>query len=155
MAVMAMKDRGRPVRILLVEDNYGDVLLTRHAFAKSTIKNEITVARDGEEAMAILHREGAHAEMPLPDLVLLDLNLPKMDGKEVLAAIKSDGKLRQLPVIILSSSRAEQDVAKSYDLNANSYLIKPIDLQNFYTVVEAIESFWINLVVISDEPRHG
>lgn len=151
MTVMAMKDRNRPVRILLIEDNYGDVLLTKHAFAKAKMANEITVARDGEEAMAMLRHEGAHATMPLPDLVLLDLNLPKMDGKEVLAAIKGDSALRALPVIILSSSRAEQDVAKSYDLNANSYLIKPIDLDSFYTVVQAIESFWINLVVISDE----
>ena len=155
MAVMAMKDKNRAVRILLVEDNYGDVLLTKHAFAKAKIANEITVARDGEEAMAMLHHEGAYTAMPLPDLVLLDLNLPKMDGKEVLAAIKSDDRLRHLPVIILSSSRAEQDVAKSYDLNANSYLIKPIDLENFYGVVQAIESFWINLVVSPDGNAHG
>ncbi len=151
MAVMAMKDRNRPVRFLLVEDNYGDVLLTQHAFAKATMANEITVARDGEIAMAMLRREGEYAAVPLPDLVLLDLNLPKMDGKEVLAAIKGDSALRQLPVIILSSSRAEQDVAKSYDLNANSYLIKPIDLTEFYTVVQAIESFWMNLVILSGE----
>ncbi len=151
MSVMAMKDRGRAVRILLVEDNYGDVLLTQQAFLKANMRNEITVARNGEQAMEMLHRVAPYDGKPLPDLILLDLNLPKMDGKEVLNAIKSDAGLKHIPVIILTSSRAEQDVVKSYALNANSYLIKPVDLVAFYAVVQAIESFWLNLVILPDE----
>ena len=152
MSVMVMKDRNRPVRILLVEDNYGDVLLTQQAFSKAKMLNEITVARDGEKAMQILNREGEHEGKLLPDLILLDLNLPKMDGKEVLAAIKNDPVLRSVPVIVLTSSKAEQDVVRSYQLNANSYLLKPVDLESFYLVVQAIENFWMNLVILPQEP---
>ncbi len=148
MSPMSLKDRNRPVRILLVEDNYGDVLLTQQAFSQSTFAHELNIARDGEEAMQVLHREGAHAGKPLPDIILLDLNLPKMDGKEVLAAIKGNEALRHIPVIILTSSKAEQDVVKSYSLNANSYMVKPVDLDAFMQAVKAIEQFWVNLAVL-------
>ena len=153
MTVMAMKDRNRPVHILLVEDNYGDMLLTQQAFKKSQILNEISVARDGEQAVEMLLKQGQYSEYSLPDIILLDLNLPKMDGKEVLAIIKQDPQLKQIPVIVLSSSRADQDVIKSYQLNANSYLIKPVSLPAFLDVVKAIESFWMELVVLSDEVK--
>ena len=153
MTVMAMKDRNRPVQILLVEDNYGDMLLTQQAFKKSQILNEISVARDGEQAVEMLLKQGQYSEYSLPDIILLDLNLPKMDGKEVLAIIKQDPQLKQIPVIVLSSSRADQDVIKSYQLNANSYLIKPVSLPAFLDVVKAIESFWMELVVLSDEVK--
>ncbi len=142
----AIETRGSPVDILLVEDNPGDVRLTREALEESPLDIELHVVRDGVEAMAFLRREGAHADAQRPDLVLLDLNLPRMDGREVLARIRADRELRRLPVVILTVSTAEEDVLRSYDLAANCYISKPIDLDEFVTVVRSIERFWFQTV---------
>ncbi len=137
-----------PVNILLVEDNPGDVFLTKEAFAKAKISNNIHVAKDGEEALQYLKRESGYEDATRPDIVLLDLNLPKMDGREVLHRIKSDSELRSIPVVILSGSEAEQDILKTYNLHASSYIVKPIDLDQFSRVVSAIENFWFTIVVL-------
>jgi chemotaxis family two-component system response regulator Rcp1 len=134
--------------ILLVEDNPGDVGLAREALAESKMRNNLFVVGDGEEAMAFLRREGIHVAAPRPDLILLDLNLPKMDGREVLAAIKGDSNLKQIPVVILTTSRAEEDILRSYNLHANCYITKPIDLTQFLRVVKSIEEFWLSIVVL-------
>jgi CheY-like chemotaxis protein len=138
----------RPAELLLVEDNRGDVMLTREAFRDAKIANNLSVACDGEEAMKRLRREGDYRDLPMPDLVLLDLNLPRMDGREVLEAIRSDPKLMRIPVIVLTSSKAEIDVLKSYDLKANGYVVKPVDFARLGEVVAAIESFWFTIVVL-------
>ncbi len=138
----------RPIEILLVEDNPGDVRLTIEALREGKVRNNLNVAGDGVEAMAFLRREGKYASSPRPDLILLDLNLPKMDGREVLSEIKSDGTLRPIPVVILTTSRAEQDVLRSYDLHANCYITKPVDLDQFITVVKTIEDFWLTIVTL-------
>lgn len=150
MRVDTIQQKGRPAEILLIEDNYGDVLLTLKAFKQGKIANNITVAKTGEEAMQILRREGAHANIRVPDLILLDLNLPKKSGKEVLQEIKSDDKLKHIPVVILTSSRAELDVVKTYDLHANSYIIKPVNLEKFGEIVATIEHYWFTIVVLPD-----
>jgi chemotaxis family two-component system response regulator Rcp1 len=137
---------GRPVEILLVEDNPGDVRLTRESLKDSKLLNHISVVSDGEEAMAFLRREGEYVEAPRPDLILLDLNLPKKDGREVLAEIKTDEQLRRIPVVILTTSSAEQDILKTYDLHANCYISKPVNLDQFSSVVRAIEEFWFTIV---------
>jgi chemotaxis family two-component system response regulator Rcp1 len=136
----------QPIEILLVEDNAGDVDLMMMALRDVKAKNNISVAVDGQEAMAFLRREGIHANAPRPDLVLLDLNLPKMDGREVLAAIKADPLLREIPVVVLTSSSAQRDIVESYKLQANSYVTKPGDLEPFLSVVKAIEQFWLEVV---------
>lgn len=145
---------GKPVEILLVEDNPGDVELTREAFLQCKISNSIHVARDGEEALDFLYKRGDFAEAITPDIVLLDLNLPKKDGRQVLEEIKQDENLRRTPVVILTSSQAEKDVVKTYNLHANSYLIKPVNLQRFAEVVEAIENFWFTVVVLPPNENH-
>jgi chemotaxis family two-component system response regulator Rcp1 len=137
---------GKPVEILLVEDNPGDVDLALEALEDSKISNKVSVAGDGEEAMAFLHRTGNHAGATRPDLILLDLNLPKKDGRQVLAEIKADDNLKQIPVVILTSSQAEEDILKSYNLHANCFITKPIDLHQFLHVVKAIEDFWLTIV---------
>jgi len=142
-----MKD----VKILLVEDSPGDVRLTKEAFKDSKFINAIYVVEDGLEAMAFLRREGKYAEVPRPDLILLDLNLPKKDGREVLAEIKADEKLRRIPVVILTTSKAEEDILKTYDLHANCYITKPIDLDLFITIVKKIEDFWLSIVKLPSE----
>lgn len=134
--------------ILLVEDNPGDVILTKRAFKDSEIANKITVATTGEEAIEILRKEGAHANAETPDLVLLDLNLPKMGGQDVLKVIKNSDGLRRIPIIVLSSSVAEQDVVKSYDLHANGYVVKQIDLEKFKEVIHKLEDFWFSIAVL-------
>ncbi len=139
---------GRPVEILLVEDNPGDVRLTIEALHESKVRNTLSVATDGVEALAFLRREGRYGGAPRPDLILLDLNLPKMDGREVLAAIKADQELRTIPVVILTTSHAEQDILKSYNLHANCYITKPVDLDQFITVVKSIEDFWLTIVTL-------
>lgn len=139
---------GRPVEILLVEDNPGDVRLTIEALRESKVRNSLTVARDGVEALAILRREGDFAAAHRPDLILLDLNLPRKDGREVLAEIKADPMLGSIPVVILTTSRAEQDVLRSYELKANCYITKPVDLEQFITVVKSIEDFWLTIVTL-------
>jgi chemotaxis family two-component system response regulator Rcp1 len=146
---LTVKALGRPAELLLVEDNYGDVLLTREAFRGSKLCNNLAVAGDGEEALSMLRREGPHANQATPDVILLDLNLPRMDGREVLEAIKLDPKLRRIPVIILSSSKAEVDILKTYDLGANGYIVKPVTFERLQEIVASIESFWFTVVVLS------
>ena len=137
---------GRPVEILLVEDNPGDVGLTRETLKDSKLLNHISVVEDGVEAMAFLRLEGKYAKATRPDLILLDLNLPKKDGREVLAEIKTDEQLRRIPVVILTTSSAEQDILEMYDLHANCFITKPVNLDQFTTVVKAIEEFWFTIV---------
>lgn len=135
-----------PVEILLVEDNPGDIRLTQEALREGKIYHNLQVARDGEEALAMLRRQGEHAALPLPDIIFLDLNLPKVDGRDVLARIKDDEELKMIPVVVLTSSEAETDILKVYNLHANCYVTKPVDLDQFMTVVKAIESFWLTIV---------
>jgi CheY-like chemotaxis protein len=137
---------GRQVEVLLVEDDPGDVLMTKEAFQDYKVKNQLHVVNDGTEAMAFLRREGAHASAPRPDLVLLDLNLPKMDGREVLQAIKSDAELASIPVVVLTTSEAEEDVLRSYSLHANAYVTKPVDFERFIEVVRQIDDFFVTVV---------
>ena len=139
------------VKILLVEDSPGDVRLTREAFKEGKLANRLHVVADGEEALAFLHRQGAYRDAVRPDLILLDLNLPKKDGREVLALIKADDALRRIPVVILTTSRAEQDILKAYDLHANCYITKPVDLDQFLLVVKAVEEFWLEIVKLPRE----
>ncbi|PIR34041.1 MAG: response regulator [Alphaproteobacteria bacterium CG11_big_fil_rev_8_21_14_0_20_44_7] len=139
---------GKQVEILLVEDNLGDVELTREAFKQCKITNNISVARDGEEALDFLYKRNGFEDAITPDIIFLDLNIPKKDGKQVLAEIKEDSALKRTPVVILTSSKAERDVVKTYNLHANSYLIKPVNLEKFAEVVEAIGNFWFTVVVL-------
>ena len=138
----------KSISILLVEDNQGDADLAREALENSKMNNDLHVVDDGEKAMAFLRREGSYANVPRPDLILLDLNLPKKDGRQVLAEIKSDNDLKRIPVVILTTSRAEEDVIKTYNLHANCYITKPIDLNQFLHVVRSIENFWMSIVVL-------
>jgi chemotaxis family two-component system response regulator Rcp1 len=140
----------RPIKILLVEDNPGDVRLTIEALREGKVHNELTVAGDGEQALALLRRQGEHADAPRPDVILLDLNLPRKDGREVLAEIKSDEDLRRIPVVILTTSKAEEDILRSYALHANCYVTKPVNLEQFITVVKSIEDFWFSIVRLPD-----
>jgi len=139
---------GRAVEVLLVEDNPGDVRLTQEALKDGRVAVNLTVAADGVEAMQILRREAPHAEKALPDLILLDLNLPRKTGREVLEEIKSDEDLRSIPVIVMTTSKAEQDISKAYNLNANCYVTKPVDLDEFLNVVRSIEDFWLTVVTL-------
>lgn len=144
---MDMDDNpGRPAEFLLVEDNPGDVRLTREALRESKLSNNLSVCGDGVEAMAFLRREGKYADAPRPDLILLDLNLPKMSGREVLAAIKADADLRRIPVVVITSSEAEQDILATYDLHVNCYVTKPVDLEQFIKVVRSVSTFWLTIV---------
>ena len=136
----------KPIEILLVEDNPGDVDLAREALDSGKVRNTLHVVGDGELAMAFLRCQGQFARMPRPDLVLLDLNLPRMDGREVLAAIKTDEDLKRIPVVILTTSKAEEDILQTYNLHANCFITKPIDLHQFIKVVQAIEEFWFTIV---------
>src|SRR3954465_12067614 len=141
MVAMVSAIHGRPVEILLVEDNPGDVRLTREALREGKIRNNLSVVSDGVEALAFLRREGRYADAAHPDVILLDLNLPRKDGREVLTEIKADSQLRRIPVVILTTSTNEQDVLRSYDLHANCYSTKPVDFEQFIGVVQAIENF--------------
>jgi two-component system, chemotaxis family, response regulator Rcp1 len=132
-----------PLHVLLVEDNLGDVRLTQEAFREANRSIHLHVASDGVEAMSFLRQEGAHVDAPRPDLILLDLNLPRMDGREVLAQIKADERLKTIPTVILTTSEAEVDILKSYQLQANSYLCKPVELDAFDKVVKSINDFWL------------
>jgi chemotaxis family two-component system response regulator Rcp1 len=136
----------RPVDILLVEDNPGDVRLTRELLKESKIHNNLTVVDNGEDAIVFLRRAAKHPDATLPDLILLDLNLPRKNGAEVLASIKNDPSLRRIPVVILTSSKAEEDIARAYDLHANCYISKPVGLEQFATVVKSIDDFWLSIV---------
>jgi chemotaxis family two-component system response regulator Rcp1 len=136
----------KPIEVLLVEDNPADADLTRETFEASKLRVNLAVASDGIKAMEYLHRLGRHVDAPFPDLILLDLNLPKKDGREVLAEIKADSRLKQIPVVVLTSSDAERDVVKGYALGANCYVTKPVDLKGFQTIVQAVEGFWFTVV---------
>jgi len=141
-----MNRRDRPVEFLLVEDNPADVRLTREALKDSKLLNNLHVVCDGDEAMAFLKRRPPHQNAPRPDVILLDLNLPGKDGREVLAEIKSDPDLQMIPVVVITSSEAERDIIMSYRLNANCYVTKPVDFEQFMQVVKSIECFWLSIV---------
>lgn len=136
----------RPIEVLLVEDDPGDVVLTREAFADNKVSNKLSIVSDGEEAMRFLRREGDYTDAPRPDLVLLDLNLPRMDGRQVLQAIKDDETLRTIPVVVLTTSEAEEDIIRSYRLHANAYVTKPVDFDQFIKVVRQIDDFFVSVV---------
>ena len=143
--------QGEPVEILLAEDNPGDAKLTRKALEQGKVINNLHVVTDGVDAMAYLRQEGEYADRPRPDLVLLDLNMPRKDGREVLQDIKSDDDLRRIPVVVMTSSEAEEDIVQSYDLHANAYVTKPIDFNGFLDVVGSLEDFWLSVVKMPPE----
>jgi CheY-like chemotaxis protein len=140
------------LEILLVEDNLGDILLTQEVLSECAVENHLIVVRDGEEALASLRREGRYALASRPDLILLDLNLPRKDGREVLAEVKADAALRSIPVVVMSTSAADRDIGLCYDLHANCYLTKPVQLERFIEVVQSIKTFWMQTVRL---PKHG
>jgi chemotaxis family two-component system response regulator Rcp1 len=150
-----MTTRGMPVDVLLVEDSPGDVRLTREAFREANPAVRMHVASDGIEAMAFLRQEGVNAEAPRPDFILLDLNLPKMDGREVLALIKDDDSLRTIPTIILTTSEADADILHSYELNANAYLRNPVTREAFEALVRSINDFWLTKVMLPQRSQVG
>lgn len=135
-----------PIEILLVEDNPGDVRLTKEALKEGKVANQINVVMDGMEAMAFLRHEGKYKNAPIPDMILLDLNLPKKNGREVLAEIKMDSKLKHIPVVVLTTSQAEKDIIMTYNMHANCYITKPVDFDQFISVVKSIENFWFTVV---------
>jgi chemotaxis family two-component system response regulator Rcp1 len=139
------------IQVLLVEDNPGDVRLTKEALKEGKLLNQLTVVGDGVEALSFLRKEGIYADALQPELILLDLNLPKKDGREVLAEIKADPNLRRIPVVVLTTSSSEEDILKIYDLHANCYITKPVDLEQFMGVVKSIEDFWVSVVKL---PSH-
>ncbi|HEX6425158.1 MAG TPA: response regulator [Acidimicrobiales bacterium] len=141
-----LADDVRPIEVLLVEDDEGDVLITREALAEGKVLNHLSVAPDGVEALAYLRREGRYGNATRPDLILLDLNLPRRDGRQVLADVKGDADLRRIPVVVLTTSEAEEDVLRSYDLHANAYVTKPVDFDRFVEVVRQIDDFFISVV---------
>ncbi|MCW2878553.1 MAG: response regulator receiver protein [Sphaerisporangium sp.] len=145
-------DDYRSIDVLLVEDDPGDVLLTQEAFEHNKVHNKLHVVSDGEQAMAFLRREGQYADEPRPDLILLDLNLPRKDGREVLEDIKADAGLRSIPVVVLTTSEAEEDILRSYHLHANAYVAKPVDFDQFIRVVRQIDDFFVSVVKL---PRTG
>lgn len=145
-------NNGKPIEILLVEDNPGDVRLTEEVLKENKLYNNLSVARDGEEALAFLRRQGKHNNAIRPDLILLDLNLPRKDGREVLEEIKADKNFKRIPIVVLTTSAADKDVFMSYENNANCYITKPVDLEKFINVVRAIEDFWLTIVKL---PKNG
>ena len=148
---MVLETTNGAARILLVEDNPGDVRLTMEALKEGKILNEVRVVEDGVEALDFLHRTGKYANAPRPDQILLDLNLPKKDGREVLAEIKEDDHLKKIPVVVLTTSAAERDILRAYNLHANCYITKPVDLEQFIHVVQLIEDFWLTIVKLPRE----
>ena len=138
----------RPAEILLVEDNAGDIRLTQEALSEGRINNRLHIANDGVIALDFLRHQGDYVDAPRPDLILLDLNLPRLDGREVLAEIKADRKLKNIPVVVLTTSRAEQDLLKAYSLHANCYIKKPVEFENFMEVIHSIKDFWLTIVVL-------
>lgn len=141
----------KPIEILLVEDNAGDARLAQEALRDARVRNHLTWVPDGVDALTLLRREAGFASAPRPDLILLDLNLPRKDGREVLAEIKADGRLKRIPVVILTTSQAEEDIQRAYHLNANCYISKPVDLDQFMKVVRTIEEFWLTIVKLPSE----
>lgn len=142
-----------PVEILLIEDNPGDVRLVEEALKENKIKNSLHVAKDGIEAMEFLNKEGKYADIPFPDIILLDLNLPRKDGREVLKEIKENQILKSIPVVILTTSADEEDILKTYRLHANCYITKPVDLAQFIKVVKSVENFWFSIVKLPKKER--
>ena len=138
--------RIKPIEILLAEDNPGDARLTVEGFRDAKVKNKLTVVEDGKDALAYLRHEGPYANVSLPDLILLDLNMPKKDGREVLAEIKADEELRRIPVLVFTISSADKDILEAYNLQASAFITKPIDLDEFITVVKSLEEFWLTIV---------
>ena len=141
-----MTPAGRPIDVLLIEDDPGDQLITREAFEHNKIRNKLHIAHDGEEGLDFLYQRGAHKDAPRPDLVLLDLNLPKYDGRQLLERIKSDPELTHIPVVVLTTSSAEEDILRSYKLHANAYVTKPVDLDQFMNAVRQIDEFFVQVV---------
>jgi chemotaxis family two-component system response regulator Rcp1 len=148
---MITKSLPRLIEILLVEDSPADILLTREAFQQNKIVNTIHVAEDGIQAMDFLYKRGKYASAPRPDLILLDLNLPRKNGREVLAEIKADPNLRAIPVVVLTTSNAEEDILKAYELNANCYVVKPVGFDNFMKAIQSIRHFWFSVVTLPPE----
>lgn len=143
------------IDILLVEDSPADVLITREAFAEFKILNTLYVVEDGVEAMAFLNQDGKYASVPRPDLILLDLNLPRKNGREVLAEVKGDPRLKNIPVVNLTTSHSERDVLEAYDQHANCYIVKPVGFENFVEAVKTIHQFWFSVVTLPPEETHG
>ncbi len=141
----------RPIEILLIEDNAGDARLAREAIREAKVANNLTWVADGVEALALLHKEGKYAQAARPDLILLDLNLPRKDGRELLAEIKTSVQWRRIPVVVLTTSQAEDDIFKAYNLNANCYISKPMDLEQFIRIVRSFEDFWLTIVKLPPE----
>ena len=148
---MVTKPLPRHIEILLVEDSPADILLTREAFEESRILNTLHVTEDGVQAMDFLRKRGAYASAPRPDLILLDLNLPRKNGREVLAEIKADPDLKKIPIVVLTTSGAEEDVLRAYDLNANCYVVKPVGFDNFMEAIQSIRHFWFSIVTLPPE----
>jgi CheY-like chemotaxis protein len=143
---MELRESGTPIEVLLVEDDPGDVLMTQEAFEEHKVRNKLTVVSDGSEALAYLRREGQFADAVRPDLILLDLNLPKRDGREVLEEIKKDDDLGRIPVVVLTTSSADEDILRSYQLHANAYVTKPVDFERFIAVIRQIDEFFVSVV---------
>jgi two-component system, chemotaxis family, response regulator Rcp1 len=141
-----MKRNVETIDILLVEDNPGDVRLTKEALKDAKVLNEVYIAQDGVEAIDFLNRKGKYVNMPTPDMILLDLNLPRKDGREVLAEIKQDPKLKHIPVVVLTTSKADEDIIRTYNLHANAYITKPVDLNRFIEIMHTLEEFWFSIV---------
>ncbi len=141
-----MKRKVETIDILLVEDNPGDVRLTKEALKDAKVLNDVHVAKDGVEAIQFLHKEARFENVPTPDLILLDLNLPRKDGREVLAEVKADPKLKRIPIVILTTSKADEDIIKTYNLHANAYITKPVDLSRFVEIIHTLEEFWFSIV---------
>ena len=146
---------GRPIEILLVEDSATDVLLAEEALEQAKMRNNLHVVKDGVEAMAFLRKEGKYADVPRPDLMLLDLNMPRKDGREVLVEVKADANFNQIPVVLLTTSQAQEDVDRAYDLHANCYISKPVDFEQFTNVVRAIDQFWFTVVTLPTGENDG
>ena len=152
---MASRSIGTPIEILLVEDSPADVRLTKEVLGKTSVRNTLHVVRDGVDAMAFLRREGGYADAPMPDLILLDLNLPRKPGREVLAEVKRDPALKRIPVVVLTTSVAERDILEAYDHHANCYITKPIDLDQFIHMIKVTEEFWLTIVKLPPHPTAG
>ena len=151
---MSVPENVEIIDVLLVEDDPGDVLLIREAFEDNKVRNRLHVVSDGVEAIDFLRKQGDSTDAPTPDLVLLDLNLPRKDGREVLEEIKSDEALKRIPVVVLTTSKAEEDVLRTYNLHANCYVTKPVDLEKFMVVVKTIDSFWLTVVTLPPNGKH-
>jgi len=147
---MQQQEYGKPIDILLVEDNPGDIRLTIEAFKEGKCTNNLHVVKDGEAAMHFLRKMDRYSDAPRPDLILLDLNLPKRDGRSILEEIKTDPDLKRIPVVILTTSKAEEDILRTYDLHANCYITKPVDIEEFITITRSIENFWLSIVKLPD-----